>query len=237
MLDLGCFTGGRLIRWVEKFEFTKGVGIDINPIFKEAADNYLSKTQLGVNKLSFVTGFGESLPFDNNTFDYIISFDVFEHVKNIKETLKECYRVLKSNGKIYIIFPQYYQPFESHLNFVTSMPGIHWLFNSENLSKAYFSILKDRGKSANWYKPQKMQLKDWEKLPTLNGTTVRKFNKLIEDSKFTEIFRARQPIFNDGRRSQKSKFFKLMKYACWCPAQIPIINELFLGKIVSVLKK
>ena len=43
ILDLGCFTGGRLIRWVEKFNFKNGHGIDINPIFKVAGEEFLRK--------------------------------------------------------------------------------------------------------------------------------------------------------------------------------------------------
>ena len=82
VLDLGCFTGGRMIRWVEKFGFQKGTGIDINPIFKKAADLYIKRFRPGLKDISFVTGYGESLPFDNESFNYIISYDVFEHVKN-----------------------------------------------------------------------------------------------------------------------------------------------------------
>jgi len=237
VLDLGSFTGGRLIRWVEKFKFANGVGIDINPIFKEAGDNYLREHRKDLSGIKFVTGVGESLPFEDKQFDYIISFDVFEHVQNIEHVLKECHRVLKKGGMLFTVFPQYYQPFESHLGFVTKVPAIHWIFNSEKLAKAYYEIIKERGENASWYAILSPILDEWEKLPSLNGTTVRKYNRIIQNNEFKEIFRGKPPIFGDGRMAEKYFVFKLLKYICWLPAQIPILNELFLGKIVSVLIK
>jgi hypothetical protein len=39
--------------------------------------------------------------------------------------MEECLRVIKSNGMLYVLFPQYYAPFDSHLGFVTWMPFIN----------------------------------------------------------------------------------------------------------------
>ena len=38
------------------------------------------------------------LSFDNESFDFILSFDVLEHIPDYKKALKECYRCLKKNG-------------------------------------------------------------------------------------------------------------------------------------------
>ena len=48
---------------------------------------------------------GEVLPFENNTFDSIFSSEVFEHVFNIKNVLRELNRVLKTNGQVLITCP------------------------------------------------------------------------------------------------------------------------------------
>lgn len=74
---------------------------------------------------NFKLAYGEKLPFRDNFFDYIVSTDTFEHVQDINKTVNECYRVLKPNGKLLVMFPQYLQPFESHLNFVTNLPFLH----------------------------------------------------------------------------------------------------------------
>ena len=45
------------------------------------------------------------LSFDNDEFDYILSFDVFEHIPNYKEALSECCRCLKPGGILYFSAP------------------------------------------------------------------------------------------------------------------------------------
>lgn len=45
------------------------------------------------------------LSFDNDKFDYILSFDVFEHVPNYKKALAECCRCLKPGGMLFFSVP------------------------------------------------------------------------------------------------------------------------------------
>jgi len=45
------------------------------------------------------------LSFKDNTFDCLVSQDVFEHVSNIDMVLYEAYRVLKDGGNLYISIP------------------------------------------------------------------------------------------------------------------------------------
>lgn len=46
---------------------------------------------------------GENLSFHNNTFDFIVSWGVIHHSGNMKKILEEIYRVLKPDGKAYIM--------------------------------------------------------------------------------------------------------------------------------------
>ncbi len=46
---------------------------------------------------------------DSNSFDYVISFQVIEHIENDKEFLKEIYRVLKVGGKLILTTPNHVQ--------------------------------------------------------------------------------------------------------------------------------
>ena len=48
---------------------------------------------------------GKTIPFENNTFDSILSTEVFEHVFNLPELLSEINRVLKSDGILLITCP------------------------------------------------------------------------------------------------------------------------------------
>ena len=67
----------------------------------------------------------------DNSFDYIVNFDVLEHVRDVEIVLKECFRVLKPDGKLLAVFPPFFQPLEAHLGMVTKMPALHWLFSGK----------------------------------------------------------------------------------------------------------
>jgi hypothetical protein len=45
------------------------------------------------------------MSFNNNQFDYILSFDVFEHIPNYKKALAECCRCLKPGGVLFFSVP------------------------------------------------------------------------------------------------------------------------------------
>lgn len=46
------------------------------------------------------------LPYKTNSISEIIAFHVLEHIQNIIPLMNECYRVLSTNGRIYIQVPQ-----------------------------------------------------------------------------------------------------------------------------------
>lgn len=106
-MDLGCFTGGKTVAWFERYKLQKITGIDIKNVYIDAAVQFADKHTVNAD---FKVSFGESLPFEDDTFDAILSFDVFEHVQNVQRTLHECYRVLKTGGRLFIVFPSYYHP-------------------------------------------------------------------------------------------------------------------------------
>lgn len=55
------------------------------------------------------------LPFEGNTFDFIFSHSVFEHVQNYSESISEIARVLKPDGFCLHFFPSRYRPIEPHV--------------------------------------------------------------------------------------------------------------------------
>lgn len=234
VLEIGSFTGGSLVQWTERYGFLKANGIDINSIFAEAGNEFAKEK--GVNA-SFTTGFGEKLPYPDNSFDYILNFDVLEHVKDVEKVLWESFRVLKPGGKILAVFPQFFQPLEAHLGMVTKMPALHWFFSGKTLTKAYNEIINERGEDAYWYAPENKELSDWERLMTLNGITVRKFRKIIAKNKSWKInYWGKNPILSDGRKANML-LFRLLRILFIIPARLPILEELFLGRICCVLSK
>lgn len=47
----------------------------------------------------------QALPFDNNSFDYIFSIDVFEHLANPQFVVEEIIRVLNNDGQLFLTTP------------------------------------------------------------------------------------------------------------------------------------
>lgn len=68
-----------------------------NIIWSEIRDDYIlfSKENFGVN---LIKAEWKKLPFQDHTFDIILSFDVFEHIPNTDEHLNEVKRLLKKWG-------------------------------------------------------------------------------------------------------------------------------------------
>jgi ubiquinone/menaquinone biosynthesis C-methylase UbiE len=232
VLDLGSFTGGRLVYWVERYGFVGARGIDINPIFAQAGASFAESKGIDVQ---FNTGVAEALPYEDSTFDYIVTYDVLEHVRSIEKALGECYRVLKAGGKLLCVFPQFFQPLESHLGLVTGMPALQWIFPGNVLTEAYYEIMQERGIQAHWYARAAPKLADWERLPSLNGITINKFRRLI-NGRWRVSHWNRAPILSDGRRA-KLRIFRILRNVFVLPARTPILEELFLGRICCILQK
>lgn len=55
-----------------------------------------------------------ALPYGNDYFDIICSFDVFEHIKDDKKAVLEAYRVLKKGGFLFFTVPAFNFLFSSH---------------------------------------------------------------------------------------------------------------------------
>jgi len=196
VLDFGCFTGGRGVGWAERYGIGKLYGTDINQIYVEAATLFAESHGIACDyKILDDRG---RIPFPDACVDTIVTFDVLEHVDDLDRTLKEFTRVLKPGGIVFAVFPSFYNPLESHLNLVTNTPALQWLFSPEALTQAYMDSLRERGEGASWYAPR--DISEWERLPTLNGTTRKKFYALIESLPLEVMHTTRTPILVTGKK-------------------------------------
>lgn len=84
----------------------------------------------------FIIGYGENLPFEDNFFDCVSTYQTLEHVQNLDLVLKEMLRVIKSEGGIHLKFPDYVSTFEGHYL-------VPWLpFFPKRLAMMYLRLLK-----------------------------------------------------------------------------------------------
>jgi 2-polyprenyl-3-methyl-5-hydroxy-6-metoxy-1,4-benzoquinol methylase len=78
----------------------QGIGLDIS---RTNIENSIKMSkEIGKNKLSFIVGDIEKMPFHEDTFDVIICKDVLEHVKCNENAISEIAFSLKREGKIFI---------------------------------------------------------------------------------------------------------------------------------------
>lgn len=89
----------------------------------------------------------EQLPFDNNTFDIVLSHHVIEHVDNQDKHMSEMSRVVKNSGAIYFGCPNRSSPFMAgHIgnDQVLTLHDMQQLFSKHclNAKEYYTSLLK-----------------------------------------------------------------------------------------------
>lgn len=98
ILDLGCGDGNSASYFLKYFSHKAYFGIDISPKSIEEA------RQLPLERCSFQVYDGEHIPFDDRTFDIVLIACVLHHIDISFHVnlLRECQRVLKDNGRLYV---------------------------------------------------------------------------------------------------------------------------------------
>ncbi|MEO8400139.1 MAG: methyltransferase domain-containing protein [Ignavibacteriaceae bacterium] len=96
LLDAGCGTG-----WFTKKAVERKAKVTSLDISAKLVDITKKKNPAAIT----IEGSLLDLPFEDNSFDYVISSDVIEHTPNPFDAVRELVRVLKTGGKICITVP------------------------------------------------------------------------------------------------------------------------------------
>ncbi|HPQ42879.1 MAG TPA: class I SAM-dependent methyltransferase [Syntrophales bacterium] len=98
VLEVGCGEGYGSHLLSQHVKKIIGLDIDIKTInhalSKYASENCIFRTYNGIN-----------IPYDTNTFDAVISFQVIEHIQNDKKYISEIHRVLKQSSLFILTTP------------------------------------------------------------------------------------------------------------------------------------
>ena len=137
VLEVGCGTG-KLVKFLNENGFT-AVGCDI-------AEEALKRARKINKKNSIIKASATKLPFKSGLFDLVAAISLIEHLdKNESQKfLKEAYRVLKSNGFIFLITPNFNSPFRF-------LCGKRWFGYGDPTHKQFFTpkslsgLLKNNG--------------------------------------------------------------------------------------------
>lgn len=221
VLDIGCGAAGKSLYYASKG--AKEVhGVDVVASYEEQSK------KLAVEKgyddiFTFHLGDAAKLEFGDNTFDTIIMNDSMEHVSKPDKVLKECFRVLKTGGKLYVNFCPYHHPFGAHLSDVMGFPWVHLFFSEKTMINAYKELIKampDKDMRTSFRFSTDESGK--ETISYINKMTIKRFRRILKNSDFKVASYYKEiPLRN---------IFKPF-------AKLPVIKECFVKMVVAILEK
>ncbi|WP_241159683.1 class I SAM-dependent methyltransferase [Desulfovibrio sp. ZJ200] len=128
-LEIGCGRGETAVRLSERHS-CRVTGVDAHP-YPEWPDRQCDHVRFVEVDLT------EQSPFSPESFDYIVSFAVLEHVQNPLAMLEVMFELLKPGGKIYLSANLYRGPMASHRYREVFFPWPHLLFEDAVFTRFY----------------------------------------------------------------------------------------------------
>jgi len=155
-LDVGC--GNGFITELVAPGFDKVVGIDLEEARLEDFRAHVSSN----SNFQVLPMSAAKIEFPNESFPFITSFEVLEHVPDLSASVREMVRVCRRGGIIVISVPQVWFPFENHgaqigkwlyPRKIPLLPYIRPLHRKWSLARVFSSAEMDR-----LFVPQGMEL-------------------------------------------------------------------------------
>lgn len=184
VLDAGCGGGGMPLSFAE--EARSVTAIDLVDRFEDAGVRLARER--GRTNLRFLQADGLALPFCDASFDWVFSHAVVEHVADAPRYLRECARVLRPGGRMYLSTAPYLSFAGAHLPRLKVPVPLH-LIVGRRLSFATFTFL---ARHAEWTLREKAHENSFIKIARQNGT---KPDDLLE---LVRIARLRRQLADAG---------------------------------------
>lgn len=102
LLDVGCGSGVHMVMFARDVD--QIVGLDYSADMLKLAEMRLKSA--GISNYKFFHSNAESLPFDEKSFDCVISIGLLDYVESPKVVIAEFHRILKTNGWIVLTIPK-----------------------------------------------------------------------------------------------------------------------------------
>lgn len=129
VLDYGC-GAGQIIKRLRNYDID-AFGCDVfyeGGDYSQSVDPTLFDTAI-IKKME-----DNIIPFDNDSFDFVINNQVLEHVANLQNVVSEINRVLKPGGVVLSLFPDKSVWREGHCG----IPFLHW-FPKKSYLRVYYA--------------------------------------------------------------------------------------------------
>lgn len=193
ILDVGCGVGAEIIELSCLGANCVGLDADKDRIrlINQVRDDF------GLN----VTGVYDDachLPFDNETFDVVMSFEFFEHVADLDAAMKEQVRVLRRGGRLVVEQSNLLNPF-SLFDLLIKYPrrsggkhgGIRWLFTKGKVRENLYGTEcaeRDEDIHTRWWW--------WRKMRQYSDLEIVEFTSNLVKSR-GRFFRALEPVLGN----------------------------------------
>lgn len=114
LLEIGCGGGVSTYLLAKSFPWIKCQGSDISqPQIKFAHETYI------LDNLDYSVQNAISFNFDDNSFSIVTSFDLIEHLPNIKKALLEQMRIVEPEGFLIIKCPHHMSPLFTMIDIIS----------------------------------------------------------------------------------------------------------------------
>lgn len=132
VLEIGPALADTTVALVENYD-CEVVGIDPmrHPNWSDVQNRY--------PKIKLIQGDSSSPPSElkDESFDFIFSFVVWEHIRHPWSALQQCQRLLKTNGKKFIRANLYRSSIASHLYNHIKEPWPHLMYSPDEISRRF----------------------------------------------------------------------------------------------------
>lgn len=171
VLDVGCGKGP-----LSYLLYKKGPevhAIDISDEFLKEMKEFTKGMKIDIKKAP-----NENLPFSNNFFNLIFSFDVIEHLRDYEKSFAEMNRCLKKGGYVFLEMTPYYALATGHhLYYFTFLP-VQYL--PRKLMKWW--ILRKQPIQSDM--PNNTPEQAWDQFISLNKIYIAKLRQLAPKNNF-----------------------------------------------------
>lgn len=239
-LDIGCGLGGKLPFYITEAGAKVVTGIDINARSTQIAHQHVASLGMAQQQdsiVQLVVSDAADLPFPNDSFDAIVSINVFEHIVRLQRGLRESFRVLRPGGLAFLHLPPYYSPWGPHLESWIHFPWPHLLFSDRTLMSVAAREDARLRLSSRFVDAARI---DWkhsgDRIPGVNRVTLRRFERLVEHTGFSAVQRELLPVGHNHLRTG-SPVGRLVLRLLRIVSHVPFLQEIIVTKMAFVLRK
>ena len=230
VLDAGCGGGGTALSLAEEADFA--VGLDLEARFQDAGTRLAREKQVG--RVAFVQGDGTRLPFPDGAFDVVFSHSVIEHVASAEAYLRECHRVLRAGGVLYLSTAPYLSLAGAHLPRLLVPVPLHLIVGR----KRAFAAFNWLARRAPWALQEKKEANTFVALAEqgkvkqddlLQSVTLSRLHAWLRRAGFRTLHEDRH-VTGFFRRAVPAPLRRLLEKA-------PLARDVMVGHVQCVLEK